>query len=142
MVGWQINDEFEKNLGGSGLELIRIPSRLMPGKTEENCKICQDSWCPSQDLNQAPPKYKPRALLLHQSVGLWDINKYYSILGHSYFYSCGCSSHLHDWPSFTNVVQCDKVKSLLIIILLNVWMRKQEIGLKWHTSASSLCWWC
>jgi hypothetical protein len=55
---------------GSHHDIIKVlPGICLGGlrKTTEN--LNQDRQCPSWDSNQAPPKYKSRALLLHQPAG-------------------------------------------------------------------------
>jgi hypothetical protein len=53
---------------GNGYGLIQVLSWHLPTGIEENHENLHASQCPSWDLNQAPPQYKSRALLLDQHV--------------------------------------------------------------------------
>jgi hypothetical protein len=57
---WWIGKDLEGNFCG----LIKALSQYLPGKSEGNHNLSQDSLCPIQDWNLAPPTYKPIALSL------------------------------------------------------------------------------
>jgi hypothetical protein len=65
-IRWQIN---WKGFWWSGCGLTEVLSWSFPGGTEENHKhLSQNSWCPSGDSNQVPPKYKSRVLPVDQPI--------------------------------------------------------------------------
>jgi hypothetical protein len=63
-----MSNECEGISEGSGLGLIEVLCRNLPGGTEENDENPQGSRCSGRDSNRTPLQYKCRALLLDQSV--------------------------------------------------------------------------
>jgi hypothetical protein len=74
IVGWLINDDLERIQMESCCDVMEVLSQNLPGGAEENHEKPQDIlWCPDWGLNKAPPKYKPRALLLHQPAWFYVV---------------------------------------------------------------------
>jgi hypothetical protein len=61
-VGWLMNNEIEKDLEGSGLDVIKVPSRPLSNVTEKNDEIHRIA------LETSTSWYKYRALRQYQQV--------------------------------------------------------------------------
>jgi hypothetical protein len=103
------------------------PSNCLEG-LRKTIKISQDTWCPAQDLNQEPPKYKSTVLPLQKPVQLFCISYWVG----SITFQFGHTQTRSDWKRFVNRIPYRSQ-------YWNLWeQNKHTDGLQWALFTAKL----